>query len=462
MTAPLPYAHDSAAAHPEIDTFLAAHPACRHVDCVLFDLQGNALGKRYPIRDLAKVWKSGVQFCAATTLMDVGGTCWDVFGKGFSDGDPDATALPVPGTLKPVPWGKVPAAQMMIAMVEPETGRPTWYDPRGILARVVSRYAAAGLKPVVACELEFYLLKPGRTADGLIEPPDNPSTGKADVMPRVLSFAKLDDVTPVLDAIDAAARAQGLPASTQSSEYGPGQYEVNLVHVDDPVLAADHACLLRRLIKGVAHDHGFEASFMSKPFTGSAGSGLHVHASVVDRDGRNLFDETRPDGEARLGHAVAGLQASLYDAMAILAPNFNAYRRFAANQFVPVNTSWGFNNRSVAFRLPVASGQARRIEHRAAGAEANPYLVMAVVLAGMLHGLEHRLDPGPMEAGNAGETLDPEFPAKFWTALDRLEKSTLLADWLGADYPTAYAQVKRAELESFFSEITPREYDFYL
>jgi len=163
-----------------------------------------------------------------------------------------------------------------------------------------------------------------------------------------------------------------------------------------------------------------------------------------------------------LGHAIAGLQATTHDAMAIFAPNLNAYRRFAPNQFVPVNTSWGVNNRSVSFRIPAGGGAARRIEHRIAGAEANPHLVMAAVLAGLHHGLTAGLAPTPPSTGNAGEEADPAMPLKLWTALDRLEASALLADYLGPRYPAAYAAIKRSEFEAFMAQVFSREYDWYL
>jgi glutamine synthetase len=278
----------------------------------------------------------------------------------------------------------------------------------------------------------------------------------------VLAFDKLDEWGPLLAEIDAACIAQGLPAGAATAEYGGAQFEVNLSHLPDPVLAADHALMLRRIVKGVAQRHGREATFMSKPFAEQSGSGLHIHVSLIDADGRNVFDDRHAQGDVLLGHAIAGLQATTYDAMAIFAPNLNAYRRFAPNQFVPVNTSWGVNNRSVSFRVPAGGGAARRIEHRIAGAEANPYLVMAALLAGLHHGLTHRLTPTPPSTGNAGETADPEMPLKLWTALDRLEGSALMAEYLGPRCPAAYATIKRAEFEAFMADVLPREYDWYL
>jgi glutamine synthetase len=263
---------------------------------------------------------------------------------------------------------------------------------------------------VVASELEFYLVDPARDGAGRVSPARPLRSGRASEAPRVLAFDKLDEWCAVLAEIDAACQAQGVPAGAATAEYGGAQFEVNLGHLPDPVAAADHALLLRRIVKGVANRHGLEATFMSKPFAEQSGSGLHIHLSLVDGAGRNVFDERLPGGDAMLGHARAGLQATTHDAMAIFAPNLNAYRRFAPDQFVPVNTSWGFNNRSVSFRVPAGGGAARRIEHRIAGAEANPYLVMAAVLAGVHHGVSRRLEPSPPSTGNAGEAADPEMP----------------------------------------------------
>lgn len=446
---------------PELDAYLAAHPGTRFLDAVMFDLCGTAIGKRYPVRDAAKVWTSGVAFCAGITTLDALGACWDVEGIGFSDGDPDATSYPVAGTLVPVPWAEA-TAQVLIAPAPPEGAAGWWFDPRTILQGVVARFAALGLVPVVACELEFYLVDPARDAGGRVSPARPVRGGRASEAPRVLAFDKLDEWGAILAEIDAACQAQGVPAGAATAEYGGAQFEVNLGHLPDPVAAADHALMLRRIVKGVANRHGLEATFMSKPFADQSGSGLHIHLSLVDANGRNVFDERLPGGDAMLGHAIAGLQATTYDAMALFAPNLNAYRRFAPNQFVPVNTSWGFNNRSVSFRVPAGGGAARRIEHRIAGAEANPYLVMAAVLAGVHHGVSQRMQPSAPSTGNAGEEADPEMPLKLWTALDRLEGSALMADYLGPRYPAAYATIKRAEFEAFMAEVLPREYDWYL
>jgi glutamine synthetase len=442
----------------ELDAYLAAHPGTRFLDAVTFDLCGTAIGKRYPVRDAAKVWSDGVAFCAGITTLDALGTCWDVNGIGFSDGDPDAVSFPVPGTLVPVPW-QADTAQVLIAPAPPPGAAGWWFDPRHILARVADRFTASGLTPVVACELEFTFVT--RDGAGAVRPARPARIGRSPEGARVLAFDKLDEWGAILAEIDAACVAQGVPAGAATAEYGGAQFEVNLGHLPDPVAAADHALMLRRIVQGVAARHGLIATFMSKPFADQSGSGLHIHASVADADG-NIFNDRRPAGDARLRAAIAGLQATAYEAMALYAPNVNAYRRFQPNQFTPVNTTWGVNNRSVAFRVPAGGGAARRIEHRIAGAEANPYLVMAAVLAGMHHGLTHGLAATDPSTGNAGEVADPAMPRTLWSALDRLEGSAFLADWLGERYPPAYAAIKRSEFEAFLAEVLPREHDWYL
>jgi len=446
----------------EVADFRARHPDTRFLDTLMFDLVGNAIGKRYPMREIDKVYQGGVAFCAGITTLDALGACWDVNGIGFSDGDPDAVSYPVAGTLVPVPWAQQATAQVLVQPQHPTEPDGGWFDPRAILGRVLARFATLGLRPVVACELEFYFVEAKRADNGMVRPAASRVTGRTNDSPRVLGLAKLDEWASLLAEVDAACIAQGVPAGAATAEYGGAQFEVNLQHTDDVVRAADHALMLRRIVKGVAARHGLDATFMSKPFSDQSGSGLHIHMSIVDEAGANVFDERRPDGDTLLGRAVAGMQATAWDAMAIFAPNLNAYRRFGPNLFVPVNTTWGFNNRSVAFRVPASDASARRIEHRFAGAEANPYLVLAAVLAGAHYGLVNRLDPGPPAAGNAGETADPAMPARLWSALDRIEGSAILADYLGSRYPKAYADIKRAELDAFLGAVLPREYDWYL
>lgn len=447
----------------EIDAVRRAHPNLRFVDAILFDLCGMPLGKRYPITDLEKLYADGMALCAAVCLLDATGNTSDPMGHGVSDGDPDAVAWPLSGTLAPVPWAPAPTAQVLTEFRRPDTGLPVDFEPRTVLKRVTDRFETLGLTPVAAVELEFYLIDRKRDPHGGPLPVASPRTGRREEAKTVYGMETLDDYAEVLGAITDACAAQNIPASAASTEFAPGQFEINLRHQTDPVRAADHACLLRRCVKAVARAKGFDATFLSKPFPDHSGSGLHVHLSFEDRDGHNVLDDAHDPDETRMRAVMAGLQAAMPESMAFFAPNLNAFRRFQPDQFVPVTRDWGYDNRSVAFRIPSGRGRAKRIEHRVAGADANPYLALACVLAGAHYGLSRQLEPltGPGN-GNVGVQADPALPRKIWQALEALRGAPILNDYLGPDYVEMYRTVKADEFEALMSAPLPREYDWYL
>ncbi len=455
----------SAAGLSELEQFLAENPDIQHVDAILIDLCGIVRGKRYPRADLPKLFEHGMQFPYTLYLLDVTGESLDPRGKGFSDGDPDGTGMPVPGTLVRAPWAKQPRGQVLLTMYDNE-GRPSIWDPRNVAARVVERFKETGLRPVVAFELEFCLLDPERDADGFPQPAICPSTGKRDAQSQVNSIPMLDEFSDFFQEVEAAAAMQRVPCSVANVEYGLGQYEINLRHVEDPLAAADHCALLRYIVKRVAARHGLEATFMAKPHLEETGNGMHVHISLVDEDGNNAFDDGskpgNPLGNETLRHAIGGLAATMAEAMAICAPNVNSYRRFGANLFVPVAKSWGLNNRSFAFRIPDGPGDSRRVEHRVAGADANPYLLLAALLAGMHHGITSKIDPGEPWQGNASAKLDRDLPMKLEQALARLAGGGILPDYLTREYTETYCATKQTEYDKFRQAISRREYAWYL
>ena len=266
----------------------------------------------------------------------------------------------------------------------------------------------------------------------------------------------------LLDEVAKACTAQGIPVGATIAEYAPGQYEINLHHVDDPLLAVDHCVLFKRALKAVAQRHGLRASFMAKPYLDQAGSGLHMHLSLLDKSGRNVFDGGAAPASAALEHAVGGVLDLLPESMAFLAPNVNSFRRFQPNLFVPIRRTWGYENRSAALRIPLGKGAARRIEHRVAGADANPYLALATLLAGVHHGLTNKIAPPAAFEGNAGFAPDEDLPFRPRPALARLVESEVLADYFGREYPGLYAACKTAELDAFENHIDAREYAWYL
>ncbi len=445
----------------ELSAFLDTHPQVDHVDACLVDVCGIIRGKRFPRADLEKLFHSGLQFPCSTYLLDVTGHCADACGRGISDGDPDGLCLPIPGTLVPTPWVSESAAQVLVTMTEGD-GVPAMMEPRNVAAAVYRRFSELGLTPVIAFELEFFLLDEVADANGRPQPPLSPLTGLRDESTQVYGVDEVNGFAELFGDVERAAVAQHIPASVITAEFAPGQYEINLRHGDAPLEAADHCALLRHMVKGVARRRGIRATFMPKPFAERSGSGMHVHMSLLDRDGRNIFDDGSAAGSEALKHAIGGMLATMPDAMAVFAPGINAYRRFGPRLYVPVTRSWGIDNRSVALRIPTGSSASRRFEHRVAGADANPYLVLAVLLAGVHHGLSEKIDPGPMWQGSACEEVDEHIPFDLPSALARLRSSTILASYLGDTYVELYCATKEAELASFLDHITPREYQWYL
>jgi len=441
--------------------WLKRHPQVRCVDLLLADLMGIPRGKRITAAELEGAHDSGLLLPGSMFALDVLGGTVQSTGLGFDEGDADRVCLPIAGTLVPVPWLGADVAQMQVSMYEHDRS-PFHGDPRHVLENVVARFTALGLKPVMAVELEFYLVDRERTPAGHAQPPRQPLTGRREVKTQINSMQELNEYSAVLGAIAAAAREQELPVGTVLAEYGPGQFEVNLHHVDDPLLACDHAIRLKRLVKGVALQHGMEATFMPKPYRDHAGSGAHLHVSMLDAEGRNIFAADDPAGSEQLRHAIGGLAATMNDAIAICAPTANSYRRFQPEAYVPLNPSWSVNNRGVAFRVPHGPPASRRVEHRIAGADANPYLLAAITLAGMHLGITRKLDPGPVLAGNAYRDTKPTIPQSWPEALGVFERSEFAREYLGERFANLYAATRRGEMQDFYSYVPAIDYDWYL
>jgi len=446
-------------------SFLKDHPHTRYLDVFYADLSCVIRGKRYPLDPAEKVFESGMMTPGSCFLLAVTGESMDPEGMGFSDGDPDELGVPVDGTLAPAPWAQIPTAQVMLTL-QSLNGTPFYYEPRNVLKRVLEKFSTLGLRPVVAFELEFYLLDSQRNENGELIPPRSPLTGQRTDATQVYSMDDIEDFSLYLDEVTSTCTRQGVTTGAISGEYAPGQFEINLQHSADPVQAADHCILFRRVVQSVARKHGYQATFMAKPYPDNAGSGLHLHISLVNEKGENVFDGggeygIPACGSDRLFHSIGGLKRIMMDSMGIFAPNVNAYHRFVPNTFVPVAPCWGYENRSVAMRIPKSRGEARRIEHRVAGADANPYLTLAALLSGIHYGIRQKIEPGDPAEGNAGEKADPNLPRDPAAAMKRLRNSAVLADYLGQDYLNAYSSCKLNEYHAFIRSESP-EINWYL
>jgi len=446
----------------ELDDFLQKFPETRFMDVFVPDLNGILRGKRIQANEFSKIFGNGSNYVASTPLMNVLGDVSESISYGNDDGDPDLKSIAVPGSLAPVPWATLPTAQCLLEIIEFDDS-PFFLDPRNVLRKALQPLTDMGLSPILATELEFYLVE----HDGdSFKPrlPNIPGSKLPQGGHQYGSFDDLESVDDFLTDLDSFCNAQNIPAGTALSEYAPGQFEINLNHVDDPILACDHAVLLKRAVKAAARKNGLAATFMAKPFQEHAGSGLHIHTSLLDGDGNNVFSGESKDGEfsATLRHAIGGLAQTMAESMAIFAPNANSYRRYAAGFYVPATPNWGPNHRDLALRIPISSQKNRRVEHRVAGADANPYLVVATVMAGIHHGILNRLDPGPMVAEKAKVDYAVTLPVRWPKSLDAFHDGQVLPRYFGEEYHRLFEACRREESDLFHAQISNRDYEWYL
>lgn len=440
-----------------VTQFLTDHPDIETIEVLLPDVNGVMRGKWLPRENLLKVFKGGFKMPLTTANLDIWGR--DIPELVFESGDADGICVPIERSLQRVPWSKRPAAQVQVSLSQVD-GTPYEADSRVVLQQVFERYRAMGLRPVVALELEFYLFKAERSANG--EPVHTGDAALDVVATEAYSVDTMQDYEDVFYDMRQAADALGLPVDTFVKEASPSQYEINLHHVDDPVLAADQALMLKRMIKKVARNHGFCASFMAKPFGDLPGNGLHVHFSLLNEAGENVYDNGTELGSDLLRHAIAGLADSMAESMAVFAPNQNSYRRFQAGCHAPLSPSWGYENRTVALRVPAGDTRAMRVEHRVAGADANPYLTLAAILAGAYRGITEKREAPPPTEGNAYDQHKPTLPV-FWSeALKAFDQSTFVGEYLNPVIQRIYSASKWQELNEFRRVVTRMEYDAYL
>ncbi|MXS18405.1 glutamine synthetase family protein [Pseudomonas oryzihabitans] len=445
----------------EARDFLAAHPEVRSIELMLIDANGVPRGKLLHRDELLAIYEEGRPLPSSILALTLQGEDVEATGLVWEVADVDCWTYPLPGSLTLQPWRSTPTGQVQVSM-HPTQGLPaTPADPRHALVRVIERLQADGFQPVMAVELEFYLLDRARDAQGRPQP----ALQMNDVRPgspQVYGVYELEQLQPFLDDLYAACEVQGLPVRTAISEYAPGQLELTLLHRFDALQAIDEGIRYKRLVKGVANRHGLQACFMAKPFGDQAGSGLHLHVSLADAEGNNLYASEDPQGTPLLRHSIGGMQHRMLDALAIFCPNANSYRRFQANSYAPLAKSWGVNNRSVSLRVPGGPASSRHIEHRICGADANPYLAAAAILAAIHEGIRDERDPGPAIVGNGYEQATDLLPTDWLTALQALEGSAWIKEALGERFIEVYLAIKRAEYRQFMAEVGEQDWRWYL
>ncbi len=438
-------------------TWLHDNPDIRTIRVAASDLNGVARGKRMPSRFAQNIERDGTRFPLSVLNLDIWGEDIDDSPLVFEAGDPDGICKATERGFVPMPWLSGPTALLPMWMYR-EDGRAFDGDPRHALASVLKRYADRGLTPVCGTELEFYLVDDSGKD---LQVPANPRSGKRRPGAEILSLRALDAFDNFFTALYDGAEAMDIPAETAISEAGLGQFEINLSH-GDAMKAADDTWLFKLLVRGVARQHGFAASFMAKPYPEYSGNGMHVHFSVLDANGNNIFDNGGDEGTDALHHAIAGCMNALAPSALILAPHGNSYDRLVPNAHAPTSICWAYENRTAAIRVPGGSHKARRIEHRVAGGDVNPYLMLAAVLGAALTGIEDaQMPPAPI-TGNAYDQGLPQLPASWGEAIERFETDDRIKRIFPAELIRNLVATKRQELNAF-AELSPEEQlDLYL
>ena len=425
------------------------------IECIVADIAGVARGKAMPASKFARQEKFYLP--NSIFLQTITGEWADNPSGAFTE--PDMVLTPDYSTTTAAPWTADYTLQV-IHDVYDQMGEPVPVAPRNVLKRVVALFEAKGWRPIVAPEMEFFLVARNIDPNQPIIPPMGRS-GRRAAAKQAYSLSAVDEYGKVIDDIYDFAEAQGFEIDGILQEGGAGQIEINLAH-GDPVRLADEIFFFKRLIREAALRHDCYATFMAKPIEGEPGSAMHIHHSVVDlATGQNIFSDAKGAETPQFLNFIAGMQNHLPAAVALLAPYVNSYRRYVPDFAAPINLEWGRDNRTTGLRVPISGPEARRVENRLAGMDCNPYLGLAASLACGYLGLIEGKDPRPECLGDAYISED-ELPLTLGDALDIMTESASMREVLGDEFINVYESVKRNEYKEFLQVISPWEREHLL
>ncbi len=430
------------------------------IECMVTDFAGIPRGKILPTpKFLGTAHVSALRMPESVFGQSVTGEVVD--STVILDSEPDVILMPDPATLRIVPWYEEPTAQVICDAVYKD-GTPVTLSPRHVLRHVLELYDREGWAPIVAPELELYLAKKNPDPDYPLEPPVGRS-GRPETGRQSYGIDVVNEFDPLFEEMYDFCERQGVDIDTLTHEAGVSQVEINFNH-GEPLGIADQAFMFKRTVRNTALRHQVYATFMAKPYEHEPGSAMHIHQNVVDKvTGRNLFADPDSGQDSALFRAhIAGLQAFMPSAMALFAPYVNSYRRVQKHFSAPINTHWGHENRTVGFRVPETEPNARRVENRVPGADANPYIAIAASLACGYLGMKGALTPRPAFPGNAYETAEHRLPRHLLHALDLLKASRELREVLGPSFVDLFVEVKAEEHEAFQQVISPWEREHLL
>ncbi len=427
------------------------------VECLVSDISGIPRGKILPVHKyISAIETGGLRLPEYVFGQSVTGEYYD--SVVLNEIGADIVLRPDSETCRLVPWYEEPTAQIIHDAVNHD-GKIVPFAPRAVLARVLALFDEVGLVPVIAPELEFFLVEQSADANNPLVTPTGKS-GRAEKARQAYGIDAVNEFDPLFEEIYDHCDVQGLDIDTLSHEAGAAQMEINFNHGSAMDLA-DQAFLFKRTVRQTALNHKVHATFMAKPMQDQPGSAMHVHTSISNKaTKRNIFVDENGEQTDEFLHAIAGMQRHLSGAMALMAPYVNSYRRRTGAEDSPANLAWGMDNRTVGLRVPLSNPKSRRIENRLPGADANPYLAIAATLAAIWLGLQEKRRPSrPLK--DSGEDLET-LPKNLDIALDALEKASPLHDVLGEDFVKLFTEVKRAEADAFLEVISPWEREYLL
>jgi len=427
------------------------------IECVVPDQAGVARGKMMPV---AKFLAGPTMAMPGSIFTQTIAGDWPKDDELFSNDRADRDVLLEPdfATLTVVPWEEDPTAQIIHDAYHAD-GRPVEIAPRQVLRRIVEMYAVRGWRPVVAPEIEFYLVKPNTDPDYPLEPPSGRS-GRPESARQSYSIAAVNEFDDLFDDIYDFSAAQELEIDTLIHEEGAAQMEINLRH-GEPVVLADQVFQFKRTIREAALRHDMYATFMAKPMSREPGSSMHIHQSIVDAAGRNIFSDENGDPTAEFFAFIGGSQKYLPAVTCMLAPYVNSYRRLIPSGSAPVNTMWGYDNRTVGLRVPNSSPEGRRVENRIPSSDANPYLAVAASLACGYLGMTEGLKASEPVSGGANDE-EVVLPRGLLEAVALFEECEELVEIFGQHFIATYRAIKQAEFETFMQVISPWEREYLL
>jgi len=435
------------------------HNKITEVECIFPDFAGSSKGKILPVNRFIKSMEDQSLKLADSVFGQTVSGKWVYESEVIDYVEEDLIMIPDFTTIRKIPWNKEPTAQI-ICDLKYSDGSSSELAPRQVLKNVISTLQDENLEAVVAPELEFYLCEQNLDPDLPLKTPVGKS-GRRETGSRVFGIDAVNEFDALTDDIYDYCEILKIGVDTLIHESGPSQIEINLNH-GDPLALADQAFMFKRAVRQVALKHGIHATFMAKPYQGHPGSSMHIHQNLINYNSKkNIFSDDQGNNSDHFMNYIGGLQNYLPDAMLFFAPYVNSYRRFVIDASAPINTHWGYENRTVAFRVPTSKGPSRRVENRIAGADTNPYLAIAASLACGYLGIRDKLDPEKPISGDAFERRH-NIPKYLPDALKRLKVSNEISEILGKEFITLYTEIKQTEHDAYQNVISAWEREHLL